>query len=520
MVIVGAIVFDRTGMLAERGRLVDVLAALSLTTDLAAGLPFERGLRACLVADGLARALDLDPPDHRAAFLASLLRAIGCGHASENAALVGDDIAFERFLATFDPGDGAVAGAQLAALEAVVGAPAIQAFLAVAPTVGPTAVRASCEVAVALGTQLGLPAAVLDAFADVFERWDGHGLPGGLAGEAVHPIARIVGVAEQAAMAHAAGGVGAARAEIARRAGGHLDPSLCDVFVACAEEIVAPIEAADDLLPAVRAAEPPPVLWLSPADLERPCMALATFADLKGSHLNGHSPHVAALALEAARLAGLDALDDLRVAALLHDVGRAGVVSSIWDRPGPLGAADRERVRLHSHWTERVLSSTAVLAPIASLAAAHHERLDGTGYHRAARAADLPRGARLLAAADVLAALTEDRPHRPARSRDEAARMVQDEAVAGRLDPEAAAAVIEASGVARPRRAWPNDLTDREVDVLRLTARGLSNKAIAAALVVSPRTVQNHLAAVYDKTGRRTRAGAAVFAVEHGLFGG
>jgi HD-GYP domain-containing protein (c-di-GMP phosphodiesterase class II) len=462
--------------------------------------------------------LELDPLDHRAAFVASLVRALGCGHASENAALFGDDIAFERFLVTFDPGDEAVAGAQLAAFETVVGAAAMQKFLAVAPSVGPVAVRASCEVAVALGTQLSLPAAVVESFGDVFERWDGRGLPSGRAGEALHPIARIVGVAEQAAIAHAVGGVAVARSEIARRSGGHLDPSLCEVFLANVEEIFAPIDEADDLVDAVRATEPAPLLWFSAVDLERPCSALATFADLNRFHLIGHSPHVTEVALEAARLAGLDGLDDLRVAALLHDVGRAGVVSSIWDRPGPLGAADRERVRLHPHWTERVLSSTPVLAPLAPLAAAHHERLDGSGYHRGARAADLPRGARLLAAADVLAAMTEDRPYRPARTRDEAARMVQDEAVAGRLDPEMVAAVIEAAGVRRPRTAWPNDLTDREVDVLRLTARGLSNKQIASSLVVSPRTVQNHLAAVYDKTGRRTRAGAAVFAVEHGLI--
>ena len=198
-------------MPAERARLIDVLAALSLTTDLAAGFPFERGLRACLVADGLAQALDLHPREHRAAFLASLLRAIGCGHASENAALFGDDIAFERFLATFDPGDRAVAGAQLAVFEAEAGPGAGRTFLEVAPSVGPAAVRASCEVAVALGTQLDLPAGVLDAFADVFERWDGHGLPNHRAGEAVHPIARIVAVAEQAAMAHAVGGLAAAR---------------------------------------------------------------------------------------------------------------------------------------------------------------------------------------------------------------------------------------------------------------------------------------------------------------------
>src|SRR5215510_1566642 len=140
-------------MLAERARLVDVLAAVSLATDLSWGFPYERGLRACLMADGLARALDLDPRDHRAAFLASLLRAIGCGHASENAALFGDDIAFERFFSTFDPGDGALAQAQLESFGAAVGARAVETFLEVAPTVGPVAVAAACEVAIALGTQ-------------------------------------------------------------------------------------------------------------------------------------------------------------------------------------------------------------------------------------------------------------------------------------------------------------------------------------------------------------------------------
>ena len=118
----------------------------------------------------------------------------------------------------------------------------------------------------------------------------------------------------------------------------------------------------------------------------------------------------------------------------------------------------------------------------------------------------------------MLAALTETRPHRPARSLDEAARIVQREAVAGKLDPEMAAAVIEAAGAMRPRVAWPNDLTEREVEILRLTARGMTNKEIASALVISPRTVGNHLAAVYGKIDRRTRAGAAVFAVEHGLL--
>jgi HD-GYP domain-containing protein (c-di-GMP phosphodiesterase class II) len=501
----------------ERVRLVNVLAALSLTTDLATGFAFERGLRACLIADGLARALGLGPAEHRAAFLGSLLRGIGCGHASENAALFGDDIAFERFLVTFDPADGSVMGAQLAAFEAAVGAGAARRFAEVAPTVGPLAVRASCEVAVALGTQLGLPAAVLDAFADVFERWDGHGLPAGRAGEELHPIARILTVADQAAIAHGTGGTAGARAEVARRAGGHLDPAVCQAFLDSADELLAAIDAAPDLVQAVCVAEPAPVLSASLDELEAPCLALATFADLKGAYLLGHSPHVTELAVAAARLAGLERLEAIRLAALLHDVGRVGVSSAIWDRAGPLGAADRERVRLHPHWTERVLSATPALADLAGLAAAHHERLDGSGYHRAARAGELSREARLLAVADVFAAITEDRPHRPACGPSEAAQVVQAEALASRLDPEMAAAVIDAAGVARPRTAWPNDLTDREVEILRLAARGLSNKAIASSLVISPRTVGNHLASVYDKIGRRTRAGAAVFAVEQGL---
>jgi HD-GYP domain-containing protein (c-di-GMP phosphodiesterase class II) len=494
-----------------------VLSALSLITDLATGFAFERGLRSCLVAGEIARALDLGPPEHRAAFLAALVRAVGCGHASENAALFGSDIAFERFLVTFDPSDPAIARAQLAEFGAAVGPAGVKRFAEVAPTVGPVAVSASCEVAIALGGELGLPQAVLDAFSDVFERWDGRGLPRHLAGEEIDPTARIVAVAEQAAIAHAGGGVEAARAEISRRASGHLDPALCEVFLANAETVLACVDAPVDLLAAVREAEPAPPLILRTGEIERPCLALATFADLKGFHLIGHSPHVAELAVAAARLAGFAAIEDVRIAALLHDVGRAGVVSSIWDRPGPLGAADRERVRLHPHWTERALASTPALRPFAASAAAHHERLDGSGYHRGARAADLPRAARLLAAADVLAAMTEDRPYRPAWTRDEAAAAVQEQAVAGLLDPEMAAAVIEASGAVRPRTAWPCDLTDREVEVMRLTARGMSNKEIASALVISPRTAQNHLAAIYDKTGRRTRAGAAVFAVEHGL---
>jgi DNA-binding CsgD family transcriptional regulator len=228
---------------------------------------------------------------------------------------------------------------------------------------------------------------------------------------------------------------------------------------------------------------------------------------------------VADIAEAAGRASGCSPEDrtGLRAAGLLHDLGRVTVSSEVWDRPGRLGAADVERVRLHSYWTERVLRRCSGLAVLADVAAGHHERCDGSGYHRGVRAGDLPVVARLLAAADVLAALTEPRPYRAALDRDAAARVLGREVAAGALDADACDAVLSGAGLPRPRRSWPCGLTDREVEVLRLAARGLSNRRIAGLLGVSERTVGHHLAHVFDKTGRRTRAGAAVFAMEHGL---
>jgi HD-GYP domain-containing protein (c-di-GMP phosphodiesterase class II) len=246
------------------------------------------------------------------------------------------------------------------------------------------------------------------------------------------------------------------------------------------------------------------------------------FADLKGRFLLGHSGHVADLADRAAALIGYDdeARRTLRMSALLLDLGRVGVSSAVWDRPGRLGPVEWERVRLHSYWTERILRRCRTLERLAPLAAAHHERLDGSGYHRAARGSELSSGGRLLAAADMFAAMTEARPYREAFSPGDAAHTLQNEVTAGRLDAEAVGAVVEAAGLPRRRTAWPNDLTDREVEVLRVLARGLSNREIADSLCLSPRTVQHHLASVYDKIGLRTRAGAAVFGIENGLVPG
>jgi HD-GYP domain-containing protein (c-di-GMP phosphodiesterase class II)/DNA-binding CsgD family transcriptional regulator len=501
-------------------RVVDVLGALSLTTDLGSGVPFEKGLRTCVVASAFAEALDLGLTDRRAVFHAALLRAIGCtAHSPENAAMFGNDVLFQRALKTFDPADPETFSARFGDWAGERQSELVALVIERAPTVGVYAARSGCEVSAALGTRLGISPEAIVALDEVYERWDGRGIPDGRAGEELTVAARVVHVAEQAVLAHARAGKAGARRELARRAGGHLDPDLCAAFGVHADAVLAVLDG-EDALAAVLAAEPPPVAIVDTAKLDELCVALALFTDLKSIYLVGHSTRVAELAAGAGRLLGMDpdAVGDLRAAALLHDLGRAGVSSEIWDRPGPLGPGDLERVRLHSYWTERILGRCPALSPLAPVAAAHHERLDGSGYHRRPRAGELSLAARTLAAADVLGAMTADRPYRPAFTREEAARVVLADATAGRLDPGAAAAVIEAAGLPRRNAAWPNELTDREVDVLRLCARGLTNGEIADTLVLSARTVQHHLANVYDKTGRRTRAGAAVFAVEHGLL--
>ncbi len=204
----------------------------------------------------------------------------------------------------------------------------------------------------------------------------------------------------------------------------------------------------------------------------------------------------------------------------MHDLGRVAVPNGVWERPGPLTTADWERVRLHAYYSERMLSRMAPLQRLAALAGAHHERLDGSGYHRGSPAAHLSPGQRILAAADCFQAMTQARPHRPALTPGDAATELRSEVAFGRHDQEAVDAVLEAAGFARSssRRTRPAGLTDREVDVLRLICRGDSNRLIAAELSISPKTVGRHVENLYNKIGVSSRASAALFAIQNGLL--
>lgn len=223
----------------------------------------------------------------------------------------------------------------------------------------------------------------------------------------------------------------------------------------------------------------------------------------------------------AAGAAGLGAAEaaQLRRAVLVHDIGRVAVPARVWAKPGPLTRGEREQVRLHAYHSERVLDIAPGLRPLARLAGSHGERCDGSGYHRGSRAGDLPLMAPLLAAADCYQAMREPRPYRPALPPADAASELRREAEAGRLAPEAITAVLAAAGQPQPPARWPGGLSSREREVLGLLVRGLATKQIARQLGISAKTCDHHIQRLYRKLGVSTRAGATLYAVEHGLLG-
>jgi HD-GYP domain-containing protein (c-di-GMP phosphodiesterase class II) len=305
-----------------------------------------------------------------------------------------------------------------------------------------------------------------------------------------------------------------------RRAGGQFDPSLAEQVCDNADALLGGLDEAVGWDAAI-AAEPALARRMSGARLDSALEAIADFADLKSPFTTGHSRGVAERAASAALRAGLGepGAAELRRAGLVHDVGRLGVSNAVWDKPGSLSESEMERVRMHPYLTQRTFSRSARLAGLAEVAAAHHERLDGSGYPRGLAGGALSPEARILAAADAYQAMTEPRPHRPARSPEDAARQLREDLRAGRLDRDAVDAVLGASGHrVRRRREGPSGLTQREVEVLALLARGLSNKEIAARLVVSSKTVGHHIEHIYRKIDCSTRAAASLFAMQHGLL--
>ena len=517
-------------MAAGEVRRADFLMALAYATDLATGHSRDFALRSCVLAMRFAETAKLDQETGRSIYHQALLRYIGCNADTHLlAAAWGDEITLRRELHYIDIGN-LTEFVELfvraikrkypgAAPEELEGA--VKRGLAEAPQVNIPVLSGHCEVAQRIAERIGLPAEIRENLGQIYERWDGKGLPRGLSGNAVKFPVRLVTLAQDAIALTDLHGFATMKELIAKRAGGGYEPELVDLFLTNAEKLLAGLDGPVDRA-TILALEPVPHAMLDEAGAEEAYVAIADMIDMRMPFTFGHSRAVASIAGAAAKQLGLPASDirDIRRAAYTHDIGELAVPVATWMRAGALTERETDAVQLHPYHGERALASLGGDGKaVAALVQRHHERLDGSGYHRNSRGPDLSPAARILAAAEAFQTAREARPYRPASTDAAVAAKLRAAVKEGKLCPDAVEVVLTVAGQPARRAAGARlaGLTPREIEVLRLIAGGDTAKEAARKLDIAPKTADNHIQSLYSKIGVTTRAGAALYALEQGL---
>jgi HD-GYP domain-containing protein (c-di-GMP phosphodiesterase class II)/DNA-binding CsgD family transcriptional regulator len=511
-------------------RLGELVATLALAQDNAFGQPLESQLRSCLFATWICEAAGFDDQVRETAYWVALLRYIGCtGHAHEVATVFGDEIAIRAQTLVHDAANPAEVMGDVMEFATRGRDPEEREEIVrmIQETAREWAVHnfsSGCEVADMLVERLDFGPGVREALAHTFERWNGAGYPDHVEGEAIPLPMRVVH------LSHDMEAIGRLFSpdhalELARdRRDRTYDPALVDVFVEHGSDWFDRLGAIEPW-DAVLALEPEPHRVLAGAELDDALTVVADFIDLKSPYMGGHSRRCAVLVAEAARVLGLDdeAVTKLRHAALVHDFGTTVVPNSIWDKPGPLTRTEFDRVELHPLLTEQMLRRSPGLAALNPVASTHHEKCDGSGYHKRTQADGDALEACLLAATEVYVGMTAERADRPPFSPEDAATEVRRLQSDGALEPRTSRAVLVVSGHGEPkgpvgkRQENAGGLTRREVEVLRLAAKGLTTGEIADRLYIAPKTADHHIQHIYGKLGVSTRAAAALWAMQHGV---
>src|SRR3990172_5932759 len=385
-------------------RAAEVVGALSLATDLGTGQPLEHALRTAVLAVRLGELAGASAQELADTYYVALLHASGCtsnGH--EAAQLFGDDIAHRAAFFLIDTTNPAEVLAFYRSNVGVGRSPEVRATMieeaiANAGQRAREAFATMCEVAQRFAGWLDLGSSIPAALEYVFARWDGRGFPDAR-GDAIPLPMRLLHVARDVSLFLSAAGPDEARAVVARRTGAAYEPRLAGLAARNFADLLAELDETRIWEQALEI-EPFPQVRIAGERVDAAFMAIAALTGLKSPWLREHSTGVAELAEAAAWRMGLPAASVtlVRRAALAHDLGRVGVSNAIWEKPGPLGFGEWERVRLHPHFSERAFAQSPALAPIGLLAGSHHERLDGSGYHRGTRGPALDQPARILAA--------------------------------------------------------------------------------------------------------------------------
>jgi len=503
---------------------------LALAQDNAFGQPLESQLRSCLLATWICDAAGFDRSVRDTVYWVALLRYIGCtGHAHEVATLFGDEIAIRAQTLVHDAGNPAeviqdvirfaTAGRAEEEREQVV-----QFIQQNAREWATHNFSSGCEVGDMLLQRIEFGPDVREALRFTFERWNGKGYPSHAAGETIPLPMRVVHLShDMEALARLFSPERALEAARDRRDRTY-DPALVDVFLAHGSEWFARL-AKTEPWDAVMALEPQPARVLDGETLDNALLMAADFIDLKSPFMGGHSRRCAQLVTRAAQVLGFsdETITTLRRAALVHDFGTTAVPNSIWDKRGSLTRAEFDRVELHPMLTEQMLRRSPGLSALNSVASAHHEKSDGSGYHKRVRGDAVDPAASLLAATEVYVGMTTERADRPAFSAEDAATELSRLASSGVLEPRSIRAVLVAAGHGEPaappvrRVKHPGGLSRREVDVLRLAAKGLTTREIGERLFISTKTADHHIQHVYTKIGVSTRAAAALWAMQNAV---
>jgi HD-GYP domain-containing protein (c-di-GMP phosphodiesterase class II) len=510
-------------------RMAEVLAAFSFATDLGTGKSMGHAIRACYLGMTMARELRLSTAEQAELYYSFLLMHSGCTSLSLTLAPVihGDELAA---IADITLRDDANLLEVLNWLRRNVSPeeplPTRTLNLIRALLNGHDAVdaRGVCEVAVRVAQRLGMPQGVQNGVLHYLERWDGKG-PFGLRENAIPLNARLLQMALKIEACHTATGPHEAEAMAHEQKGRSFDPQVVDVFLSVARKSTLwETLAQQDIWEIVLDLEPDsPHRYMDEAKLDDVALAAADFVDLKSPFTVGHSRETAGFAEGIARRMDLprSEITDIRRAALVHDLGHVALPGHILFPQSQLSDVDKEKLRLHPYYTERILSRVPALASVAAIAGMHHERLNGTGYYRGLSGNELPASACILALADDFQDRLQTSPNRLDLDPKDVLKAMQSD-VGPLFSPECFAALAQELGGAAPkpprRREWPAGLTDREVEVLRHVAKGASNRQMAQELVVSEKTVAHHLEHIYDKIGISSRAAAVFFAMEHELI--
>ncbi|MBI2965194.1 MAG: HD domain-containing protein [Chloroflexi bacterium] len=518
--------------------MADLLGAFSLASDLAMGLQAEHGVRSCYV--GMCIADELRLPDEQRVHLyyTELLKDAGCTTWTSQLATswLVDELAAKRDLQFFRNVQNPVDVVAWLAKYVAAGMPvATRAsrfvdFFAHGKEFMREGFESTCQVATRIAKRLGMPQPVQDALMQVFEQWDGRGMPSGSRRDSIPVVSRIVLLTSFLEVFHRVEGrEGARRIALARR-GKAFDPEVVDAFLSAAQRESFWKGLEDQrVADAVASMEPEgsPYRYLGEEKLIDVAMALADYADMKSPYLLGRSRRVAELSEGICRRMSLAErqVSTITLAALTHDIGIVAVPSFVLNKPDDQRTSvEREEVRLHAYHSQRILSKVPALEPASQLVAAHHERIDGSGYHRGLSGFQIPLGARIIAVADRFDELCHDTPEGPAVDADAAVNAIRQEA-GTRFAPEAVDALVASLGGLEQaprqkarRQERPAGLTEREVEVLRLAAGGMNRKQMAKVLFLSEGTVRSHLEHIYGKIGVSNRSAATLYAMEHDLL--